>query len=53
MISDALDAKLTNIEKSFKYEITETKKNFEIFKANINEELTQFKVTIKSVEESQ
>lgn len=40
-------------KKVFKYEITETKKNFEIFKANINEELTQFKVTIKSVEESQ
>ena len=31
--SDALDAKLTNTEKSLKFEITEFKKNFETFKA--------------------
>ena len=53
MNSHALDAKLANIEESLKYDITEIKKNFEIFKVKIHEDLAQFKATTKSVEESQ
>ena len=50
--SDALDAKLTNIEKSLKIEITEIKKNLENFKAKNYKESTQLKGILKSVEES-
>ena len=51
--SDTLDAKLTNIGKSLKFEIPEIKKNFDTFKTKNYEELAQLKVTIKSLEESQ
>ena len=45
-----MNAKLTNVKKGLKFEITEIKKNFETFKAKNHDKLAQFKATIKSVD---
>ena len=45
-----MNAKLTNVKKGLKFEITEIKKNFETFKAKNQDKLAQFKATIKSVD---